>query len=264
MSLSRRRLLAAVLGAAGIATAAACTGPSEVKDPPAQSSGPDTLRDDIPAGITVEDRGFATFPVPDGNTARSIVGAAAVFRNTTAEPMRVHIRFRFTDKAGRGWQSAEQNDWTAIVNAGWAYLPPGKAVELGGNYQVDAAEAARVAGIKLYVTGEPAKPSALLTAKVVEVEPRPNPTDKWDYVSFTVNNPGFDFEEPNYGMTFRSAEGRLVAGWFVDRANWVDAKAALPNNETDKYDEGSSRHTLPTWLPPGTKPNGVTMYVWSS
>ena len=59
-------------------------------------------------------------------------------------------------------------------------------------------------------------------------------------------------------MVFRSTEGRLVGGWFVDRANWLDIATALPRTETDRYPQGASRHTLPAWLPP----NAVTMYVW--
>ena len=95
------------------------------------------LSDDIADGVAVGDRRFATFPVPGGNGTSRIVGAAAAFRNTTNQPMRIHVRFRFVDPAGRGWRSEEQNDWTAIVNAGWAYLPAGQTVELGGNVTFD-------------------------------------------------------------------------------------------------------------------------------
>jgi hypothetical protein len=255
-------LLSAALGAAGIAAVAGCTGPPRREDPPASSSSPDAsmLSDDIADGVAVADRGFATFPLPDGNGTHRIVGAAAVFRNTTNQPMRIHVRFRFVDTAGRGWRSEEQNDWTAILNAGWAYLPAGQTVELGGAYQVDAAQAARVARIVLYVIGERTEPSALLPAKIDELKPRPK--DKFDYVTFDVDNPAWAFKEPNYGMVFRSTEGRLVGGWFVDRGNWWDIASALPQTETDRYPQGASRHTLPTWLPPNIQPNAVTMYVW--
>jgi hypothetical protein len=212
--------------------------------------------------VTVQDRGFATFPVPGSPATRTIVGAAAAFRNTTDQPIRVHVRFRFVDGAGRGWHSAEQNDWAAIINAGWAYLPPGKTLELGGDHQVVVKEAARVAGIVLSVTGEPAKPSVLLSARIAKITHRPSPADEWDYVSFDVDNPGARCAEASYGMVFRSAQGRLIGGWFVDRANWIDIASALPKSETDTYPEGASRHTLPAWLPPDVQPNGVTMYVW--
>jgi hypothetical protein len=242
-----------------------CTGLPQSKDPPEESSSSldeSMLSDDVADGVVVEDRGFAIFPVPDGNDTRRIVGAAAVFRNATDQPMRIHVRYRFVDDTGRGWHSEEQDDWTAIVAAGWAYLPEGRAVELGGIYQVDADQAARVARIVLYVIGEPTEPSVLLPARVNELKPRPTTDDEWDYVSFDVDNPGFEFEEPDYGMAFRSGEGVLIGGWFVDRANWVDIESVLPENETDQYPRGTSRHTLPAWLPPGIRPNDVTMYVW--
>jgi hypothetical protein len=270
VSHTRRRFLAAALGAAGVAAtagvAAGCTGSPAGKGHGGTTSSPDAakLSDDIAEGITVSDRGFATFPVPDGDTAKRIVGAAATFRNTTGQPMRIHVRFRFVDNAGRGWHSDEQDDWTAIVNAGWAYLPAGQAVPLGGSYQVPADQAARVARIVLYVTGEPTQPSALLPAKIDELRPRAHPGDAWDYVAFDVDNPSVDFAEPNYAMVFRSTDGRLVGGWFVDRANWLDIKSALPRTETDKYPGGTSRHTLPAWLPPDIQPDAVTMYVWRS
>jgi hypothetical protein len=220
------------------------------------------LSDDIAEGVAVEDRGFATFPVPDGDATRRIVGAAAVFRNVSDQPMRIHVRYRFVDEAGRGWRSTEQRDWSAIVAAGWAYLPAGDAVELGDIRQVDADEADRVARIVLYVVGEPTAPSVLLPARVDELKLRQDGNDKWDFVSFTVDNPGSEFEEPNYGMVFRSAEGNLVGGWFVDRANWADLEAALPESETERYPSAASRHTLPAWLPPDARPTDVTMYVW--
>ncbi|GGN44471.1 hypothetical protein FHR83_004512 [Actinoplanes campanulatus] len=264
--LPRRRLLAAALGAAGLAAAAACTGPPENNDPPGPSSspGPAMLRDDIVDGVTIDERGFATFPVPNGDAARRIVGAAAVFRNGTDQPIRVHVRFQFVDGAGRGWRSEDLNDWQAIVNAGWAYLPAGQAVELGGILQVGAEEAGRVARIVLDVTGEGIPPprSVLLPARIDAVQHRPTPKDEWDYVSFDVDNPTAGFEEPNYGLVYRSTDGRLIGGWFVDRAHWWDIESALPKGESDEYPRGISRHTLPTWLPPDIQPSGVTMYVW--
>nr|MDT0656783.1 hypothetical protein [Micromonospora sp. DSM 115978] len=220
------------------------------------------MSDDIADGVVVEDRGFGIFPVPDGDDMRRVVGAAAVFRNSTDQPVRIHVRYRFVDDEGRGWHSEEQNDWSAVVAAGWAYLPAGSAVELGDIRQVDADQAARVARIVLSVVAEPAEPSVLLPGRVGELRPRPTADDEWDYVSFDVDNPGDEFEEPNYGMVFRSGTGALVGGWFVDRANWADIGSALPESETDKYPRGSSRHTLPAWLPPDIRADDVTMYVW--
>lgn len=210
----------------------------------------------------VDDRGFAVYPVPSGDDTRRIVGAAAVLRNTTDQPMRVHVRYRFVDESGRGWHSEERNDWTAIISAGWAYLPPGEAVELGDVLQVDADEAARIARIVLYVIGEPTPPWPLLPARVGELSPRPTLSTEWDYVSFEVDNPGRDFREPNYVLVYRSPDGTLVGGWFVDRTYWLDIDAALPDGETDRYATGTSQHTLPVWLPPGIQPSDVTMYVW--
>lgn len=94
------------------------------------------LSDDLVDGVLVEDRGFAVFPVPDGNDARRIVGAAAVLRNATDQPMWIHVRYRFVDATGRGWRSEEQNDWTAILASGSAYLPAGDSVEVGGDHAV--------------------------------------------------------------------------------------------------------------------------------
>ncbi|MDI6104923.1 hypothetical protein QLQ12_40690 [Actinoplanes sp. NEAU-A12] len=262
----RRRLLSAALGAACLAIFAGCTGPPDDNDPPEPSSSPDAsaLRDHIVDGVAVEDRGFATFPVPGGDGTRRIVGAAAVFRNETDQPMRIHVRYRLVDGTGRGWRSEKLNDWQAIVSAGWAYLPAGQTVELGDVDQFDTEEAGRVARIVLDVIGEgkPAPRSVLLPARIESVQHRPTPKDEWDHVSFGVDNPAFGFEGPNYGMVFRSADGRLIGGWFVDRAHWGDIESALPDNETDEYPPGASRHTLPAWLPPDIAPNGVTMYVW--
>ncbi|WP_189335193.1 hypothetical protein [Actinoplanes ianthinogenes] len=252
-----------VLGAA-TGLAAGCRGPSGHDDPPAPPASPDPslLRDDLAAGVSVEDRGFATFPVPGGPPTRRIVGTAAVFRNTTNQPMRVHVRFRFVDSAGRGWHSEEFDDWAGILSTGWAYLPAGQAVDLGNMLQVDAAEADRIAGIMLYVIGQPAPVSTLLPPKRLQLKPRPHPRDEWDYVTFDLDNPRGYFDEPNYGLVYRSAEGRLIGGWFVDRAFWFHLKSELPKGETDRYPQGTSRHTLPTWLPPGIQPAGVTMYLW--
>jgi hypothetical protein len=263
VSCPRRRLLAAVLAmTAGVA--AGCTGSPDGQDPPGPSASPDPalLRDEIAEGVTVTDRNFSTFPLLGGDTAKRIVGAAAVFRNTTDQPMRVHVRFRFVDSAGRGWYSQEQDDWTAIVNAGSAYLPPGRSVDLGGIHQVSAADAARVARVVMYVAATPAKQSALLPAKIVTLTPRPAPTTEFDYVTFEVDNPGFEFKEPDYAMVFRAADGRLIGGFFVDRANWIDIRKSLPEAETDRYPQGTSRHTVPTWLPAGITPAAITMYVW--
>jgi hypothetical protein len=264
-------VLLSALGAAGIAAAGVAAlragAPWGAADPPQRSSppapDPAMLSDDIADGIAVEDRGFAVFPVPDGDEARRIVGAAAVFRNTTDQPMRIHVRYRFVDDTGRGWHSKEQNDWTAVVAAGWAYLPPGRAVELGDVEQVDADQAARVARLALYVIGEPTVPSALLPVTVGGFTRRSGAAEEWDYVSFDVDNPRpVAFDEPNYGMVFRSGDGALIGGWFVDRDNWFDIESALPAGETDRYQPGTSRHTLPAWLPPEIRPNNVTMYLW--
>jgi hypothetical protein len=171
------------------------------------------------------------------------------------------------DGAGRGWRATEPNDWAGILSAGWAYLPAGQSVELGDSLQVDADDAARVAGIVLYVIGE-GKPatdrSALLPARIDRLQPRPVPGEGFDYVSFDVDNQWGRFQEPNYVMVFRSAEGRLTGGFFVDRAHWWDIESALPDGETDKYPRGTSRHTLPAVFPPGIRPDRVTMYVWPS
>jgi hypothetical protein len=268
--LPRRRLLSAALGAAGLGVmagvAASCTGSPENNEPPEPSSdpGPSILSDDIVDGVTVDERGFATFPVPGGDGTRRVVGAAAVLRNRTDQPMRVHVRYRLVDGAGRGWHSDELNDWQAIVSAGWAYLPAGQSVELGDVDQFTVDEAGRVARIVLAVIGEgtPAPRSVLLPAKIDTLRPRPDPKDEWDYVSFGVDNPTSGFEEPNYGLVYRSTAGHLIGGWFVDRAHWWDIDAALPENETDEYPRGASHHTLPTWLPPDVQPGSVTMYVW--
>ncbi|WP_221328570.1 hypothetical protein [Actinoplanes sp. L3-i22] len=222
------------------------------------------MQDDIAEGITAEERGFATFPVPGGPATRRIVGAATVLRNTTSQPMQLHVRFRFVDQAGHGWQSAQLNDWAAILNAGWAHLPAGQSVELGGILQVDADEAARVAGIKLYVNGQPTNQSVLLPATIAELKPRSAPTDEWDYVAFDVDNPGGTFAEPNYSLVYRSPEGKLIGGWFVDRANFLHFTSKLPKGETDRYPRGASRHTLPTWLPPDIGSSAVTMHIWPS
>jgi hypothetical protein len=268
--LPRRRLLSAALGAAGLAVtagvAASCTGPDEDNDPPGPSSSadPSVLRDDIVDGVAVEDRGFATFPVPGGDGTRRIVGAAAVFRNETDQPMRIHVRYRLVDGSGRGWHSKELNDWQAVVSAGWAYLPARQVLELGDVDQVGVDEAGRVARIVLHVIseGKPPSRSVLLPAKISTLRHRPTPKDEWDYVSFDVDNPTAGFDGPNYAMVYRSAEGRLIGGWFADRAQWWDIRSELPKNETDKYPRGVSRHTLPAWLPPDLQPNAVTMYVW--
>ncbi|WP_436519624.1 hypothetical protein [Actinoplanes sp. HUAS TT8] len=264
MRLSRRRLMLVALGAA--AGAAGCSGPPGNVEPPAPSASPDPslLRDDIADGITVEDRGFSTFQVPGLPATRRIVGAAGVFRNTTSQPMKIHVRFRFVDDAGRGWHSQESNDWAAVLNAGWGYLPPGQAVEFGDVDQVDAADADRVAGIVMYVIALPAAPSILLPAKIVGLKPRPTPKDEWDYVSFEVDCPLIKLEEPNFGLVYRSPEGRLIGGWFVYRANFIHLKDELPKGETDEYRQGTSRHTLPVVLPPGIQPGAVTMYLWPS
>lgn len=68
--------------------AAGCTGRYEDNDPPAPPSSPGAslLHDDIAQGIVAQDRGFATFPV-SGKAGRRIVGAAAVLRNTTGQPL---------------------------------------------------------------------------------------------------------------------------------------------------------------------------------
>ncbi|GIF39298.1 hypothetical protein [Actinoplanes xinjiangensis] len=265
--LPRRRLLVAVLGAAvTVGMTASCTGPSGDTDPPGPSPSPDPsmLQDDLADGIAVEDRGFSTFPVPGGSDTGRIIGAAAVIRNTTDRPMRVHVRYRFVDATGHGWRSDELDDWAAVVSAGWAYLPPGQSVELGDGEQIDAAEAARVARIVLYVNGEgtpTTKASVLLRAKIDKLLPRPA-GGGWDYVSFDVESSLYRFREPNYVMVFRSPDGRLIGGWFVDRAHWVDIEKSLPEGETDEYRSGTSRHTLPTLLPPGIRPGDVTMYLW--
>src|SRR5690606_27812167 len=129
------------------------------EEPPDESPPPSPdesmLSDDIVEGVVVDDRGFAIHPVPNGDSTRRIVGAAAVLRNTTDQPMRVHVRHRFVDEAGRGWPSEERNGGAEIISAGWAYLPPGQAVDLGDVLQVDADEAARIARIVLYVIGQP-------------------------------------------------------------------------------------------------------------
>lgn len=266
MSLSRRRLLSATAGAALVAAAGSgCTDSSPEPAPPTTTpSGAEEsmLRDEIADGVAVDDRGFAVFPVPDGDAAKRIVGAAAVFRNTTDQPMRINVRYRFVDETGRGWRSARRNDWAAVASAGWAYLPAGRAVELGDILRVPADEAGRVARIVLAVLGGPARPSTLLSARIAQLRPRPAANDEWDYVSFTVDNPGPDLEEPNYALVYRSGEGALIGGWFVDRANWADIESALPDGETDRYPRGASRHTLPAWLPPAARPNEVTMYLW--
>jgi hypothetical protein len=266
--LPRRRLLAAALGAVvTVVVAASCTRPPDDTDPPDPSPSPDAsmLRDDVVDGIAVEDRGFSAFPVPGGSDTRRIIGAAAVLRNTTDRPMRVHVRYRFVDGTGRGWQSGERSDWAGIVSAGWAYLPPGQAVDLGDGGQFAADEAARVAGIVLYVNGEgkpTTKTSVLLPAKIDRLLPRPALSSEWDYVSFDVDNTWGRFSEPNYVLVFRSPDGRLIGGWFVDRGNWWDIEKSLPKGETDEYRDGTSRHTLPTVLPPGIRPEHVTMYLW--
>ncbi|WP_157751153.1 hypothetical protein [Actinoplanes derwentensis] len=244
----------------------ACTDPPEstVVPVPSSSLDPAVLRDDVHAGITVEDRGFATFPVRNGDAKRRIVGAAGVFRNVTDEPMRIHVRFRFVDAAGRGWRSETLNDWEAIVNIGYAILPARQTIEIGGVLQVDAESADRVAGIVMYVLEDalPPKPFVLLPARVTELKPAPASKDEWDYVSFEVDNPGLTIREPDYGMVYRSAEGRLIGGWFGSHALWSDIDTALPEGESERYRQGTSRHTMPTWLPPGIKPDRVTMYVW--
>src|SRR5690606_8586212 len=117
--------------------------------------------------------------------------------------------------------------------------PPGRAVELGDILQVDADEAARIARIVLYVIGQPARPSLLLRARVGTLTPGPPGDDEWDYVSFEVDNPGFAFREPNYVIVYRSPEGKLIGGWFVDRAFWFDIETALPEDETDRYVPGT-------------------------
>ncbi|GAA2700051.1 hypothetical protein [Actinoplanes palleronii] len=258
--LSRRRLLLAALGiTAGVA--AGCTGQPPSKEP---SPSPDAslLHDDISDGVTVQDRGFSTFAVAGGEAGRRIVGAAAVLRNTTGKPMRAHVRLRLVDGSGHGWRSAEQNDWTSVINTGWVNLPPGQSVDFGGAYQVDASQAARVAGVVLYVRGETVDQSVLLPATIGKLTPPTTPKDEWSYVTFGVDNTGAGFKEPNYSLVFRSPEGRLIGGWFVDRATSLTITPALPEGETDEYPRGASEHTLPTWLPPGIQPKNTTMYVW--
>jgi hypothetical protein len=263
--LSRKILLAAAAGMS-VMVAAGCTRAPD-NDPPAPSPSPDTsmLRDDIAEGITVEDRGFSTYPVPGGSDTGRIVSAAAVFRNTTDHPMRIHVRYRFVDAAGRGWRAEKPNDWAGILSSGWAFVPAGQAVELGDGLQFAKEEASRVARIALYVMGE-GKPaterSALLPAKIDKLLPRPAVNAEWDYVSFDVDNTWGRFREPNYVMVFRSPQGQLIGGWFVDRAHWVDIEKSLQKGETDEYRTGVSRHTLPVVLPPGIQKTAVTMYVW--
>nr|GID83432.1 hypothetical protein Ade03nite_23560 [Actinoplanes derwentensis] len=108
--------------------------------------------------------------------------------------------------------------------------------------------------------GKPAQPSVLLPVRVDKVQPRTLPKG----VSFGVDNPGFFFSKPNYGMVFRSPEGRLIGGWFIDRTYTFGQgiESDLPEKETDEYPQGESRHTVPGWVPPGIQPSGVTMYVW--
>ncbi|BEL03476.1 hypothetical protein Q0Z83_016670 [Actinoplanes sichuanensis] len=261
-----RRLLSAVLGmVVTAAVVAGCTRPPG-DGPPAPSPSADSslLQDDLVDGITVEDRGFSTFPVPGGSDTGRVISTAAVLRNTTDQPMRIHVRYRFVDSAGHGWRSAELNDWAGVVSAGWVYLPPGQSVELGDGEQIDAGEAGRVARIVLYLIGEsPARErSVLLRAKIDKLLPRPAVNGGWDYVSFDVDNTWGRIKEPNYVLVFRSPEGRLIGGWFVDRAHWVDIEKSLPAGETDEYRDGTSRHTLPVLLPPDVRPADVTMYLW--
>ncbi|HWS34084.1 MAG TPA: hypothetical protein VN408_15235 [Actinoplanes sp.] len=251
---------------AGIVVTAACTdSPKDIGTPvPSPSPDPAVLRDDLHTGLTIEDRGFATFPVRGGDGTRRIVGAAAVFRNNTDEPMRIHIRYRFVDVAGRGWWLAERNDWAAVVSVGLATVPPGQAVEFGDAQQFDVDQAERVAGIVLYViegTVRP-EPSVLLPARITALKPAATPKDEWDYVSFEVENPGNTLREPDYGMVYRSAGGRLIGGWFGSHALWSDIAKALPAGENERYPQGRSRHTMPAWLPPGIEAGRVSMHVW--
>ncbi|MEU4161457.1 hypothetical protein [Actinoplanes sp. NPDC026670] len=263
---SRQRLLSAALViAVTLGVIAGCTKPPGDPAPPtpSPSADPSILHDDITTGIVVEDRGFSTFPVPGGSATRRIVGAAAVVRNSTNQPMKLHLQFRFVDGSGRGWRSDQRNDWASVFNAGWAYLPPGQDVELGGSEQFAAEEAARVARIVLYAYAEPVlSRSVLLRAKIDQLLPRPAVNGGWDYVSFDVDNTWGRIREPNYVLVFRTPEGRLTGGWFVDRAHWVDIEKSLPKGETDEYRAGTSRHTLPVLLPPGVRPADVTMYLW--
>lgn len=244
--------------------AAGCTGRSDdgVPPSPSPSADPSLLLDDIADGIAVEDRGFSTYSVPGASATERVVGAAAVFRNKTDRPMKIHVQYRFVDSVGRGWRSSERDDWASVFSAGWAYLPPGQVVELGDGEQFTAEEAARVAGIVLYVYGEPATPSVLLRARIDKLLPRPGVNSAWDYVSFDVDHSLARLRGPNYVMVFRSPDGRLIGGWFVDRAHWVDIEKSLPPGETDEYRRGTSRHTLPTLLPPDVQPADVTMYLW--
>jgi hypothetical protein len=262
---TRRRLLAVVLGAVmTVGVVASCTRPPAGDDPPRPSPSADAslLRDDVTDGIVVEERGFSTFPVPGGGDTGRVVGAAGVFRNRTDRPMKVHVEYRFVDAAGHGWRSRERDDWASVFSAGWAYLPPGAAVELGDGERFPADEAARIAGIVMYVHAEPTTQSALLPAKIDRLYPRPALNTEWDYVSFDVDHSLGRLTAPNYVMVFRSPDGRLIGGWFVDRAHWVDIEKSLPEGETDEYRRGTSRHTLPTLLPPGIRPGDVTMYLW--
>jgi hypothetical protein len=249
-----------------IGVVASCTRPPDDKDPPPEPSpslDASILHDDVTDGIVVEDRGFSTYPVPGGSDTRRVVGAAGTFRNTTNRAMKIHVQYRFVDGAGRGWRSSERNDWASVFSAGWTYLPPGQVVDLGDGEQFAAEEAARVARIVLYVYGEPAtERSVLLPATIDKLLPRPAVNAEWDYVSFDVDNNWGRFKEPNYVMVFRSPEGRLIGGWFVDRFHWVDIEKSLPEGETDEYRTGTSRHTLPVVLPPGIQASAVTMYVW--
>ncbi|HWS36719.1 MAG TPA: hypothetical protein VN408_28770 [Actinoplanes sp.] len=176
--------------------------------------------------------------------------------------MDIHIRYQFVDEAGRGRHSGELNDWAAIISTGWAYLPPGRAVELGDGQLFAAAEASRVERIVMRVPAQPTTPSVLLTAKVDGLIRRATPASGFDYVSFEVDNPGSRFEEPNYSLVFKAADGRLVGGWFIDRSHWVDIEKVLPKGETDEYPRGVSRHTLPIVLPPDAQSDRVIMHLW--
>ncbi|GAA1609361.1 hypothetical protein [Actinoplanes couchii] len=262
--LPRRQLFGVAGIAAAVWAAGSCGEPDREIDPPepSPSRDPALLVDDIADGISVENLGSSTFPAPDGDAAHRIVGAAAVFRNLTEQPMDIHIRYQFVDEAGRGRHSEELNDWAAIISTGWAYLPPGRAVEFGDGQLFAAAEASRVARIVMRVLAQPATPSVLLAAKVDKLIRRATPASGFDYVSFEVDNQEFPFEEPHYSLVFKTADGGLTDGWFIDRSHWVDIGKALPEGETDRYPRGVSRHTLPVILPPDARPDHVAMHLW--